>query len=111
MHAQQQARAVVDGVAVIVDAGAIGGADFAQDGAGARHDVGNAEAVADLDQFAARDDRFAAGGEFVEGEEDGGGVVVDGDARARPAGVRAAPAMCTSRLPRRPAARSYSRLE
>ena len=80
MHAHQQARAVVDGVAVIVDAGAIGGADFAQDGAGAGHDVGDAEAVADFDQFAARDDGLAAGRKFVEGEEDGGGVVVDRDA-------------------------------
>ena len=35
MHAQQHARALVDGFAVIVDMGAVGGADFAQRGAGA----------------------------------------------------------------------------
>src|ERR1035441_6493883 len=79
MHAHQQARAVRDGGAVIVDAGAIGGADFAQRGAGAGHDVGDAEPVADFDQFTARDDGLAAGGEFVEGEEHGGGIVIDGD--------------------------------
>ena len=81
MDAQQQARTVGDGGAVVVDVGAVGGADFAQDRAGAGHDVGDAEAVADLDQFAAGDDDFAAGGQFVEREKDGGGVVVDGDRR------------------------------
>ena len=80
MHAHQEASAVVDGSAVIVDTRAIGGTDFAQDGAGAGHDVGDAEAVADFDQLTARDDGFAAGRKFVEGEEDGGGVVVDRDA-------------------------------
>ena len=79
MDAQQHACAVVDGVAVIVDMGAVGGADFAQDGAGALHDFGDAEAVADFNQFAARDDGFASGGEFVEDEEERGGVVVDDD--------------------------------
>src|ERR1039458_6060856 len=73
------ARAVVDGGAVILDARAIGSAHFAQGGAGMCHDLGNAEAVADFDEFAARDDGLAAGGEFMHGEEDGGGVVVDRD--------------------------------
>ena len=74
------------------------------------HDVGNAEAVADFDQFAARDDGFAAGGEFVERQEYGGGVVVDRDCRRAHQAFQQA-LMCTSRLPRRPAATSYSRLE
>ena len=110
MHAQQQARAVVDGVAVVVDVRAVGGADFAQRGAGARHDVGDAEAVADLDQFAARDDHFAAGREFVERQEDGGGVVVDGDAgRAQQPLEQSADVDVA--LAASPDARSYSRLE
>ena len=81
MHAEQQARALVDGRAVILDAGAVGGSDFANGGAGAGHDLGDAEAVADFDQLAARDDRFSAGGQLVEGQKDGGRVVVDGDPR------------------------------
>ena len=74
------------------------------------HDVGDAEAVADFDQFAARDDGFAAGGKFVEREEHGSGIVVDGDAGRTQQAFEQAPAW-TSRLPRRPAAMSYSRLE
>ena len=75
----QQARAFVDGVAIVVDACAVGGAHFAQDGAGARHDVRDAEAVADFDQLAARDHHLAARGQFVQREPDRRGVVVDGD--------------------------------
>ena len=81
MDAHQQAGAVCDGAAVIVDVGAVGGADFAQGGAGAGHDIGDAKAIADLDQFAARDDGLAARRQFVQGEEDGSGIVVDGDGR------------------------------
>ena len=66
--------------AVIVDAGAVGGAHFAQHRARARHDLGNAEAVADLDQLAARDHDFAARRQFVQRQKDGRGIVVDGDA-------------------------------
>ena len=110
MDAQQQARAVVDGVAVVVDVRAVGGADLAQDGARARHDFGDAEAVADLDQFAARDDGFAARRKFVQREKDGGGVVVDRDAgRAEQAFEQRAGVDVA--LAAAPAARSYSRLE
>ena len=111
MHAQQQARAVADGGAVIVDARAVGGADFAQRGAGARHDLGDAEAVADFDQLAARDHHFAAGRQFVERQKDGGGVVVDGDG-GRAQQAFAAAGRCGRRACRGvPVARSYSRLE
>ena len=60
--------------------GAVGGAHFAQHGARALHDIRNAEAVADFDQFAARDDHFVAGGQFVQRQINGGGVVVHRDA-------------------------------
>ena len=66
-------------VAIILDAGAVGGADLAQNGARAGHDVGDAEAVADLDQLAARDHHLRARRQFVQRQEDRGGVVVDGD--------------------------------
>ena len=87
MHAEQEARAVVDGALVVGDARAVGGADFAQRGLRLRHHVGNAERAADFDQFAAGDDDFAAFGQRVQGEQNGGGVVVDDDGRERCAGA------------------------
>ena len=68
-----------DGPAVVVDAGLVGGADFDEAGAALLDDVWNAEAAADLDQLAAGDDDFAAGGEGAKGQEHGGGAVVDGE--------------------------------
>ena len=79
MDAQQQPRALVDGGAVIVQMRAVGRADLAQNRAGARHDIGNAEAVADLDQLAARDHHFAARRELVQGQKDGRGIVIHDD--------------------------------
>ena len=66
MNLHDQPRAVVDGVAIIVDAGAVRRAHFAQDCARAGHDVRDAEAVANLDQLAARDDDFASGRELIQ---------------------------------------------
>ncbi len=80
-------------------------------GAGAGHDVGDAEAVADFDQFAARDDDLAAGGEFVQREEDGGGVVVDGDARRAQQPLEQRRRRARRACRGVPVARSYSRLE
>ena len=77
MHAQQHARALVDGGGVVADARAIGGAHFAQDGAAFGANVRDAERVADFDQLAARDDDLIALRQGVEGQEDGGGIVID----------------------------------
>ena len=57
--------------------GAVGGADLAQDGAGAGHDVGDAEGTADLDQLAAGDRDLLAQGQRIQHQQHGGGVVVD----------------------------------
>src|SRR5262249_48327822 len=51
MDAQKKARALGDGIPVVFDAGAVGGSHFAEHGSGACHDIGDAEAVADLDQL------------------------------------------------------------
>ncbi len=48
--------------------------------AGAGHDIGDAEAIADFDELAARDHDFASRGELVQGQKDGGGIVVHGNA-------------------------------
>ena len=65
--------------AVIVDARAVGGADLAQRRAGARHDLGDAEAIADFDQLAARDYHLAARRQFVERQQQRRGIIVDGN--------------------------------
>ena len=56
---------------------AVGGADLDELGAGAGHDVRHPERAADLDQFAARNDRLAAERERVEDEQNRRRVVVD----------------------------------
>lgn len=81
MDDEDEAGVGVDGGAVVIGAGAVGGTHFAERSAGAGHDVGDAEAVADLDEFAARDNDFAAGGKLIECEVDRGGVVIDNDGR------------------------------
>ena len=43
------------------------------------HDLRDAEAIADLDQLAARDDRFAARGQLVQNQKERRGAVVDRD--------------------------------
>lgn len=60
--------------------GFIGGADFDEFRAGSFEDIGDAEAAADFDEFATGDDDFVAvvADEMAEGEDEGGGAVVDG---------------------------------
>ena len=70
---------------IVLEVRAVGGSDLDQPRAGARHDVGHAEGAADLDQFAARDDRFATLRERVEHEQNRGRVVVDDRRILRPA--------------------------
>src|SRR6188472_1636532 len=77
MNPQQQACAVGDGLAEIADVGAVSRADLAQNDSGMPHDLRNPKPVADFDQFAARNNHFVSGGELVQRQVDGGGVVVD----------------------------------
>ena len=111
MHAQQQTRAFADGAFVVANAGAIGGADFAQDGAAFGHDVRDAEAVAYFDELAARDDGFTAFCKRVQDQKDRGGVVVHDDGRFRAGQFPEKLDVWVSRLPRSPVASSYSRFE
>ena len=59
MHAQQGPRVFRDGFLIVLNASAVGGADFAQRRTTLRHHFGDAKAVADFYQFAARDNHFA----------------------------------------------------
>ena len=66
-----------DGAGVVGWMGAVGGTHLHQFGAGARHDVRDAEGTADLDQFAPRDHHLLAACQAVEHQQHAGGVVVD----------------------------------
>ena len=79
MHAQQQARLFGDGVFIVGQARAVGGADFAQDSAGFGHHVRHAERSADFHQLSARDDDLAAFSQRVQGQHHRRGAVIDDD--------------------------------
>jgi hypothetical protein len=79
MDAKKQAGFFGDGVFVVGDASAVGGTDFAEDGATLLHDFGDAKAVADFDELAAGDDDFAATSECRKSDKDGSGAVVHND--------------------------------
>ena len=76
MHAQEQRRLRADRAFVVGGARAVRRPDLDEPRARAREHVRDAEAVADLDQLAARDDHLAALGERCEREQHRGGVVV-----------------------------------
>jgi hypothetical protein len=65
MNAQQQPRFFRDGIFIVGQPRAIGGADLAQHSSGFCHHVRHAERSADFHQLAARDDDLAAFSERV----------------------------------------------
>ena len=77
VHLQQGGGLRRHGVAVVAGVGAVGRADLHQRRAGLAHDVGDAEAAADLDGLAARDDDLSAVGDAGEREQQRRRVVVD----------------------------------
>ena len=83
VHAQDRARLGAERARVVGRAGAIGRADLAQARARALHDLGDAEAVADLDELTARDDDLAPAPERCKREHECRCAVVDADRRFR----------------------------
>ena len=81
VHAQHGARLRPERLRVVGRARAVGRADLAQPRARALDDLGDAEAVADLDQLTARDDDLAPAGLRREREHERGGAVVDAERR------------------------------
>ncbi len=77
MHAEDEACLWSDRGGVVGQTGAVGGAHLAEDGSGLAQNVRDAEAAANLDQFAARDEDFPAFRQSVECQEIGCGAVVD----------------------------------
>ena len=64
---------------VVCDARAIGRPNFAQDCSALRHYFGNAETVADFDQFPPRDNYFAVACKRGKHHQDRRGAIVDHD--------------------------------
>ena len=81
VHAQQQRGVRPDRPLVVGGPGPVRRPDLDEARARASEHVRDAEAVADLDQLAARDDDLATLGERGEREQHRGGVVVDDDRR------------------------------
>jgi hypothetical protein len=79
MDAEDERGAIADRRRVVGRAGAVGRPHLAQDRARLRHHVGDAEAAADLDQLAARDDHLASRRQRRQQQHRRGGVVVDDD--------------------------------
>ena len=77
-----------DGALVVTQMRAVGGADLDKFGAGSRHDIGDAEAAADLDKLAAADDDLLACGMGCQHQQHGGRVIVN-DQRVLGTGKRA----------------------
>ncbi len=76
VHLEYEAGVRGDGLLVVLGGRPVGGADLPQPGAGTGEQVGKAEPVADLDQFAAADDDLPAAAGQRGGREDEGGRVV-----------------------------------
>jgi hypothetical protein len=74
---QQERGLGPDRLRVVVQVRPVRGPHFTEDGSASEHDVGDPELAADLDQLTAGDQDFLAMSERLQGEEDGGGVVVD----------------------------------
>ena len=88
VDAQHRLGLLAPGALEVAQVGPVGGADLDEAGAALAQDVGDAEAVADLDELAAGDEHVAAARQRGEGEQHRGGVVVD-DQRVLGAGQRA----------------------
>ena len=80
---QERRSAVGEGVLEVGEPRPVRRADLDEGCTGARQDVRDPEAVADLDQLSAGDDHLPALRQGGDGEQDGGGVVVDDDRRLR----------------------------
>ncbi len=89
MHLEHGRGVRADRCGVVGARDPVRGADLAQPGAAGRDEVGEPEAVADLDHLAAADDDLATRADRGRGEHQRGGAVVD---RERRLGRRAPPA-------------------
>ena len=73
----QQSGLFTQSLFIIGDFGLVGGTHLDQTRATGGHHIGDTKTPANLDEFPARDDRFASTGKGIEDQKDRGGVVVD----------------------------------
>ena len=99
MDAHQKARFRANRIRVIADPCLVGRADFDQSRTRAEHNIGDAEAVSDLDQFASRDDDLACGGELVQGQENRSGAVVNENRRGLQQALQISPGVNVALAP------------
>ena len=97
MHFEQARRVLTDGLGVVGQVGAVRRSDLVQARSRGRHEVGEAEAGADLDELSAADDDLTARGGAPQGrdrQQQARGTVVDdegvlgGRARSQQCGLR-----------------------
>ena len=81
MDAEENARFFSDRAFIVRQARPIRGADLSKRRAALRHDFGYTKAVADFDEFAARDEHFAVACERGEDEQNRRRAVVDDNRR------------------------------
>ncbi len=77
MNLHESAGFRPNGPLVVGEASDIRGADLTKNGSADRHDFRNAEAAADLDELAARDDDVFALAQRPQSDDRGGGIIVD----------------------------------
>ena len=79
MHAQKQARFFVDRVFIIRQPRAVRGSNLAEHRAALLHDLRNPKAIANLDQFSARNNHFASTRQRRQRHQHGRGAIVHHD--------------------------------
>ena len=77
VHLEDQAGFRSERADIVLLVRPIGGADLGEFRPGPAHDFRHAKGTADLDQFPARDDRFAPTRKCIEHQQHRGGIVVD----------------------------------
>ena len=77
MDLEDHRRIGRDGALVVAQMRAVGGADLDEFGARSRHDIGDAEAAANLDKLTAADDNLFTRSVSRQHQQHRGGIVVD----------------------------------
>ena len=112
VRAQDRAGALAERRRVVGQARAVGGADLDQPRAGLRDDLGDAEAAADLDQLAARDDDLAPRpASAAAASSTAAAQLLTASAASAPVSSHSSASTWAWREPRSPVARSSSRFE
>ena len=111
VHAKQDGGALADRTLVVLDPRAVRRADLDEAGSRAREHLGNPEAVADLDELAARDETSRPSASAATARRTAAALLLTTSAASAPVRSRSRGATWSWREPRVPSSRSYSRFE